>query len=77
MVRIRCIVEIEGLLTLVTQAVQQTNGRGVQVGTGEGLERCFDLLFGGCVHGCNCVFMSIFIIRLFLHRLQQMFPRIG
>ena len=53
MVRLRCIVEIEGLLTLVTQAVQQTNGREAQVGTGKGPKCCFDLLFGGCVHGCN------------------------
>jgi hypothetical protein len=36
MVRLRCIVEIEGLLTLVTETVQQTNGRGAQVGIGEG-----------------------------------------
>ena len=59
MVRLRCIVEIEGLLTLVTQAVQQTNCRVAQIGTGEGPECCFDLLSCVCVHGCICVFSSI------------------
>jgi hypothetical protein len=37
---------------LVTQAVQQINGPGAQVGTGKSPERCFDLVFGVCVHGC-------------------------
>ena len=45
MVRLRCIVEIEGLLTLVTQVVQQTNCRGTQGGTCECTEDIFDLLF--------------------------------
>ncbi len=77
MVRLRCIVEIEGLLTLVTEAVQQTNCRVAQVGTGEGLKRCFDLFSCVCVHGCICVFSSISYPALFLYRLQQMFPCIG
>ncbi len=70
MVRLRCIVEIEGLLTLVTQGIQQANRGVAQVGTGKGPKRGFDLLSCVCVHGCICAFSSIFILRLFLHRLQ-------
>lgn len=77
MVRLRCTVEIEGLLALVTEGVEEADGRGAQVGTGEGPERCFDLLSGVCIHGCICAFSSISYPALFLHRLQQMFPRIG
>ncbi len=41
---VRCIVEIEGLLTSVTQGVQQTNERSAQIRAGKSLERCFNLL---------------------------------
>jgi len=46
-------------------------------GTGKGLERCFDLVFGVCVHGCICVFSSVSCPALFLHRLQQLYSPIG
>jgi len=67
---VRCIVEIEGLFTMVPEGVQQTYGRVSQVGTGKGLERCFDLLSCVCVHGYICVFSSVSCSALFLRRLQ-------
>ena len=50
MVRLRCIVEIEGLLTLVNQGIQQANRGVAQVGAGKGQERCFDLFSYVCVY---------------------------
>ena len=62
MVRLRCIVEIEGLLTLVTQGIQQANRGDAQVGTGKGPKRCFDLLFhaGLSLIGQICLIRPIF-----------------
>ena len=50
----------------VPEGVQQTNGRVAQVGTGKGLDRCFDLLSCVCVHGYICVFSSVSCSALFL-----------
>jgi len=50
MVRLRCIVEIEGLLTLVKQGIQQANRGVAQVGTGKDPKRCFDLFSYVCVY---------------------------
>ncbi len=67
MVRLQCIVEIEGLLTLVNQGIQQANRGVAQVGAGKGQGRYFDLL------SCVCVYRESVLTccsAVLLHRLK-------